>query len=114
MKARNKCLRCKKKFKRKSERKSLQKKPYDGNMICYRVKKNPVVDYTYLPPANATAEERGKMSLEQREGKTYYKSNEFTYDYILWDGQSYESVGGFFCTKDCASPFAIKVAPKFA
>ena len=111
MKARNKCLRCKKKFKRKSERKSLQKKPYDGNMICYRVKKNPVVDYTYLPPANATAEEREKMSLEQREGKTYYKPNEFTYDYILWDGESHWDFWKPFCSKECAARYAIK---KFA
>ena len=114
MKARNKCLHCKKKFKRKSESKILQKKSYDGNMICYRVKKEPVVHSVLLPPANATAEEKEKMSLEQREGKTYYKPGEFTYEYILWDGQSYRSVGGFFCTKDCASRFAVKVAPTFA
>ena len=40
MKARNKCLRCKKNFKRKSESKMFQTERYKGNLICYRQKFN--------------------------------------------------------------------------
>ena len=42
MKARNKCLRCKKNFKRKSESKMFQTESYKGNLICYRQKFNEV------------------------------------------------------------------------
>jgi hypothetical protein len=39
MKARNKCLRCKKNFKRHSKR-ILETERYKGNLICYREKLN--------------------------------------------------------------------------
>ena len=100
MKARNKCIHCKKKFKRKFERKILQKKPYDGNMICYRVKKEPVVASTYIGRA-----------YSDEPIKNIYKPGEFTYDYILWDGESHWDFWKPFCSKECAARYAIK---KFA
>ena len=77
-------------------------------MICYGQKKNGVIHSTYLPPAHATADEIQQMSPEQREGKTYYKPNEFTYDYTLWDGVSYKLLKGKkFCGRACAADWAL-------
>ena len=82
-----KCLYCGKNLKRFSHSKHHEKEPYKGNLICYRKK-------TSIYPWK-----------EKEEDKKCYS-------YILWDGESYHSEGGFFHGKQCAARYAVALVKK--
>tara|TARA_R100001530_G_scaffold73378_1_gene51757 strand:+ start:116 stop:469 length:354 start_codon:yes stop_codon:yes gene_type:complete len=103
---RPKCRRCHKPLKRKSESFIGRAESYKGNMICYRIKKKRVGEYDHNSPYENYRDKRGDL----RERPTVFipkVPEEYTYDYTLWDGVSYQYWRGKeFCGKLCAAMWA--------
>ena len=91
-----KCVNCGGNFKRVSRSYHNEKKPYEGNMICYRQKENK--EYEQILKV-------GEYD-ELVQGK-YLRSS---WSYVLWDGESLRHEGGYFCSGKCSKEFARECA----
>ena len=104
-----KCITCGKNLRRRSEYVHSQQEPYKGNMICYRVKKTRVGEWDHNSPYETY---KDKSTGDMRERPTEFipkVPEEYTYDYILWDGVSYYYYRGKnFCGVTCAARWAVR------
>ena len=58
------------------------------------------------------SQEEYKGNLQIITDKSKQMFDRYMYDYILWDGESYELKYEKFCTQKCALAFALKFAPE--
>ena len=103
-----KCIRCKKNLKRRSHTYHSKKEPYNGNMICYRVKKRRLGEWDHNSPYENY---KDKRTGDIRERPTVFipkVPEEYNYSYTLWDGISYQYLWGHykFCGQQCAAMWA--------
>jgi len=92
-----KCITCGKNLRRVSYTYYGRKEPYKGNMICYRKKTNqPSPDEDY------------------GNGITIKGINYLTYDYTLWDGETYDYYLGRyrFCGVNCCAKYGLSKLPR--